>query len=82
MAQRAKRKKPKSAPESKTYKLIELVGTSPKSYEDAIENAIADAGTTVKGLSWFEVVELRGHLDAGKVQEYQAKIKVGFRVIH
>ena len=60
------------------YKVIELVGTSPKSIEDAIQNAISRASATLKHLRWFEVVQTRGHLDNGKIGHYQVTLKVGF----
>jgi flavin-binding protein dodecin len=60
------------------YKVIELVGTSEKSVEDAIATAIARAEKTLKHLRWFEVVETRGHIDHGKVGHYQVTLKVGF----
>jgi flavin-binding protein dodecin len=63
----------------KTYKLIELVGVSATSMEDAIQNAIARANQTLKNLDWFEVVEARGLIQDGKVSQFQVKLKVGFR---
>jgi flavin-binding protein dodecin len=66
---------------SDTYKLIELVGTSKESYEDAIKNAIAKAAETVKAISWFQVVEQRGAVKDGKVTEYQVILKVGFKLV-
>ncbi len=65
----------------KTYKLIELVGVSTTSIEDAIQNAIARANQTLKNLDWFEVVEARGLIQEGKVNQFQVKLKVGFRLI-
>ncbi|TDY00511.1 dodecin [Thiohalophilus thiocyanatoxydans] len=62
------------------YKVIELVGSSSKSSDDAIQQAIAKAGTSLHNLDWFEVVETRGHITEGKVGHYQVKIKVGFRL--
>ena len=67
---------------AKTYKIIELVGTSDKGYEDAIHSAVVEASKTLKGLSWFEVAEMRGGIQDGKVTEYQVILKVGFRLIH
>ena len=66
----------------KTYKIIELVGTSEKNYEDAINNAVAEASKSLKAMSWFEVMQLRGGIKDGKVCEYQAIIKVGFKLVH
>lgn len=65
---------------SHTYKIIELVGTSTVSTDDAINNAISKAGRTLKHLDWFEVVETRGHIVDSKVAHYQVVLKVGFRI--
>ena len=65
----------------KTYKLIELVGVSATSIEDAIQNAISRANQTLKNLDWFEVEEARGLIQEGKVNQFQVKLKVGFRLI-
>ena len=62
------------------YKIIEIVGTSTKGSDDAIEQAIAKAGTSLHNLDWFEVQEIRGHIVTGKVGHYQVKLKVGFRL--
>lgn len=66
--------------EHHTYKLLELVGSSTTSTDDAIQNAIARAAETVKFLEWFEVLETRGHIQDGKVAHFQVTIKVGFRI--
>jgi hypothetical protein len=63
-----------------TYKLIELVGTSKESFEDAVNNAVKEAAKTIKYLSWLEVVEQRGHITDGKVSEYQVKVKLSFKI--
>jgi dodecin len=62
------------------YKKIELVGTSPDSISDAINNAIATASETLANVTWFEVAEVRGHAEKGKVTQYQVVLKVGFRI--
>ena len=63
------------------YRVIELVGSSPKSLEDAIQNAVSRAGETLRNLEWFQVVETRGSIDANnKVHEYQVALKVGFTI--
>jgi flavin-binding protein dodecin len=62
------------------YKVIELVGSSTTSSDDAIQNAIARANETLKNLDWFEVVETRGHLVDGKIAHFQVTLKVGFRL--
>ena len=65
---------------SPVYKIIELTGTSAKSIEDAVANAVHRASQTVKHLSWFEVVETRGNFAKGKIHHWQVTIKVGFAV--
>jgi len=60
------------------YKVVELVGSSEKGIEDAIQGAISRACTTVDNVRWFEVTETRGHVDGGKVSHYQVTLKVGF----
>lgn len=60
------------------YKIIDLVGSSPNSIEDAIQNAVTRAATTVHNLRWFEVVETRGQLEEGKIAHWQVTVKVGF----
>lgn len=62
------------------YKLIELVGTSETSISAAIENAISRAKSTVRNLSWFEVTQIRGSLEDGKIQDYQVAVKGGFKL--
>lgn len=64
----------------KVYKLLEMVGTSTKSSDDAIQSAIARAAQTVRNLDWFEVVESRGSIDNGKIASYQVTLKIGFRL--
>ena len=60
------------------YKVIELVGSSEKSIEDAVSTAIARASETIRHLRWFEVVQTRGQVENGKVAHYQVTLKVGF----
>lgn len=63
-----------------TYKLLELVGSSPNSTDEAIRNAIAKASQSLHHLDWFQVVETRGHIQDGKVAHFQVTLKVGFRI--
>ena len=63
-----------------TYKMIELVGSSRSSIEDAIDNALAECVKSVRNMDWFEVVSTRGHIENGKVGHYQVTLKVGFRL--
>lgn len=62
------------------FKHIELTGTSPSSIEDAINRAIKRAHETIHKLCWFQLVETRGHIEKGKVDNWQVTIKVGFVV--
>jgi flavin-binding protein dodecin len=62
------------------YKVVELVGSSSVSIDEAIRNAIDEAAKTLRHLDWFEVIETRGHLVDGKVAHFQVKLKVGFRL--
>jgi flavin-binding protein dodecin len=60
------------------YRVIELVGTSEKSIEDAINSAIGRAHQTLRNLRWFEIVRTSGHIGDGKVQHFQVTLKIGF----
>ncbi|MGQ7847292.1 dodecin [Granulosicoccus sp. 3-233] len=62
------------------YKKIDLVGSSTESVEGAISNAVERASSTVNNLNWFEVTQIRGHIEDGKVAHYQVELKVGFRL--
>ncbi len=63
-----------------TYKLVEIVGSSPNSQDEAIRNAIETAGKSLRNLDWFEVIESRGHIVDGKIGHFQVTLKVGFRL--
>ena len=60
------------------YKKVELVGSSQTGIEDAVNNAITRASKTVRNLRWFEVSEIRGQLENGKVAHWQVTVKIGF----
>jgi flavin-binding protein dodecin len=60
------------------YKVVELVGSSPTSVEDAINTAVTRASETLRNLRWFEVLETRGQIEDGKVQHFQVTLRVGF----
>ena len=64
----------------KTYKIIEMVGTSSKSSDDAIKNAISRAAQTVRNLDWYEVLQSRGNINQGGVTSFQVTLKIGFRL--
>ena len=63
-----------------TYKKIEVVGTSPDSFANAVKSAVQTASKTVRNMSWFEVVEQRGAIKDGKVAEFQVTVRIGFKV--
>jgi dodecin len=63
-----------------TYGIKEVVGTSHDSVHQAIRNGVADAAKTIDRLDWFEVVEVRGHVEDGEVGHFQVTMKVGFRL--
>lgn len=63
-----------------TYNISEIVGTSAQGIDDAVRNGIAKASQTLRNLDWFEVKEVRGHLEDGKVADWQVTIKIGFRL--
>ncbi len=60
------------------YKVVELVGSSESSHAAAIENAIARAGKSLRNLRWFEVTQMRGEIEQGRIQHYQVTLKAGF----
>lgn len=60
------------------YKTVELYGSSKKGLQDAIEMAVAKAAETVRNLRWFQMTEVRGHIEQGTVQYWQVGVKVGF----
>jgi dodecin len=62
------------------YRVTEVVGTSTDSIDAAIRTGVAQAAETVRGLDWFEVTEMRGHLEDGRIAHYQVTMKLGFRV--
>jgi flavin-binding protein dodecin len=64
-----------------TYKIVELVGSSSESVQQAIDGAISKAGETIRNLDWFEVREIRGTISDGKAAWYQVKLGVGFRIV-
>ncbi len=60
------------------YKIIEITGTSDKSSDEAVENAIAKASNSINNVRWFQVTETRGSIDNGKVGRWQVTVKLGF----
>ncbi|MPZ65700.1 MAG: dodecin family protein [Pseudonocardiaceae bacterium] len=64
----------------RTYRITEIVGTSPDGLDEAIRNGISRASSTLRNVEWFEVSEIRGHVVDGAVGHFQVGIKVGFRL--
>lgn len=62
------------------YRIVEIVGTSPDGVDAAVRNGIKRAGRTLRNVDWFEVTEIRGHLQEGEIADWQVGIKVGFRI--
>jgi len=62
------------------FKKVEIVGTSTISFAAAVSDAIEEAGKSIRNMSWFEVVEQRGRIQDGKVAEYQATLRIGFKL--
>ena len=62
------------------YKVTELVGSSTESVDQAVRNAISRASSTLRNLDWFEVSEIRGHVENGQVAHFQVTVKIGFRL--
>jgi dodecin len=60
------------------YKILELVGSSEKSIENAVQNAITRASKTIREMKWFEVVQTRGYIEKGSIRHYQVTLRVGF----
>jgi len=65
---------------NRTYRVSEIVGTSPDGVDQAVRNAVERAGKTLRHLDWFEVTEVRGQIKDGQVEHFQVTMKVGFRL--
>ncbi|GGP31766.1 MULTISPECIES: dodecin [Streptomyces] len=63
-----------------TYRVTEIVGTSPEGVDQAIRNGVARASQTLRNLDWFEVTQVRGQIADGRIEHYQVGLKVGFRL--
>ncbi|ANO34429.1 dodecin [Vibrio breoganii] len=61
-----------------TYKKMEIVGSSSVGIDDAINNAVEKASQSVHNMRWFEMQEVRGHIEEGKVAHWQVTVKIGF----
>ncbi|MBD8869418.1 dodecin [Nocardioides donggukensis] len=64
----------------RTYRVSEIVGTSPDGIDQAVRNGIARASKTLRHLDWFEVTQVRGQVKDGQVEHFQVGLKVGFRL--
>ena len=65
---------------SRTYRVTEIVGTSPDGIDQAIKNGVDRAAKTLRHVDWFEVTQMRGHLVDGAVEHFQVTMKLGFRL--
>lgn len=65
---------------NRTYRLTEIVGTSPDSIDQAVRNGISRASQTLRHIDWFEVTDVRGYIRDGDVNHYQVTLKIGFRL--
>ena len=65
---------------NRTYRVTEIVGTSPDGIDAAIRNAVDRAGKTLRHLDWFEMTQVRGQIKDGAVEHFQVGIKLGFRL--
>jgi len=65
---------------AEVFKVTEVVGTSPTSFAEAVRVAVAEAARTIRHMSWFEVVEMRGRVADGQVAQFQVTIKIGFKL--
>jgi dodecin len=63
-----------------TYKITDLIGTSPISFAEAAKAAVAEATKTIRHMDWFEVAEQRGKIKDGKLEEFQVRLKIGFKI--
>jgi flavin-binding protein dodecin len=63
-----------------TYRVTEIVGSSTEGIDDAIRNGVSRAAQTLRDLDWFEVTEIRGHIEANRIEHFQVALKVGFRL--
>ncbi|MEE6287004.1 dodecin [Georgenia sp. MJ173] len=66
--------------DNNTYRVTEIVGTSPEGVDHAIRSGIERASKTIRNLDWFEVTQVRGHIENGAIAHYQVGLKVGFRL--
>ena len=64
--------------EQHVYKVVEIVGTSERSIEEAIQNGIGRAVESLRKIGWFEVIQTRGHVSEGRIDHYQVTMKIGF----
>jgi dodecin len=62
------------------YKSVEITGTSSQDVTQAVQNAVDKAGETLRNIDWFELVSVRGAIAAGKIEQFQATVKIGFRL--
>jgi flavin-binding protein dodecin len=66
-------------PENKTYPVIDIVGVSEDSVQQAVRNALSKASETIRNIDWFEVGNIRGAVDGGGKPIFQVEVRIGFR---
>ncbi|MCL8025815.1 dodecin [Nocardioides bruguierae] len=64
----------------RTYRVTEIVGTSPDGIDQAVRNGISRASKTLRHIDWFEMTQVRGHVRDGEIEHFQVGLKVGFRL--
>ena len=67
-------------PESETYRIIEIAGTSPDGVTEAMRSGVARAAQTLRGLDWVEVRGIRGHVEGDQIAHFQVELRVGFKL--
>jgi hypothetical protein len=68
------------ATDTRTYRIVEVAGSSPDGVTEAMRAGVARAAKKLRGLDWVEVTEIRGHLEEGEIAHFQVTMKVGFRL--
>jgi flavin-binding protein dodecin len=67
-------------PESDTYKIVEIVGTSPDGVTEAMRSGVKRAASTLRGVDWIEVASIRGHVEGDQIAHFQVEMKIGFKL--
>jgi dodecin len=67
-------------PESDTYKITEIAGTSPDGVTEAMRSGVARAAATLRNVDWIEVRSIRGHVENGEIAHFQVEMRIGFKL--